>query len=149
MTRYYHATPKENLVPIMQHGIQIKFGEVYCSTNEETAARWICFTRRGSKEVITLPFNRPESDERMNIGTDHSPLMLKIIGAHEEGASFTSSETIPPEDIDWDNVMVYQNPFYSEEAEKAMKNALKQNQQMLMEAGAEAMKNDIIGDEEE
>jgi len=149
MTRYYHATPKENLTSIMRHGIQTRFGEVYCSTSEETAARWICFTRRGSKEIITLPFNRREGDERMNIGADHSPLMLKIIGAQEEGASFTSNETIPNEDIDWDGVMVYQNPFYSEEAEQAMKDALKHNQQMLMEAGAEAIKNDIIGDEEE
>ena len=149
MTRYYHATPRENLDSIMQHGILRRFGEVYCSTNEETAARWICFTRRGCKEVITLPFNRRENDERMNIGADHSPLTLKAIGAQEEGASFTSSETIPPEDIDWSNVIVYQNPFYSEEAERVMNDALKHNQQMLMEAGAEAIKNDIIGDEEE
>ena len=146
MTRYYHATSKENLTSIMQRGILRRFDGVYCSTNEETAARRICFTRRGCKEVMTLRFNSREGDERMRIGADHSPLTLKIIGAHEEGASFTSSETIPPEDIDWNNVMVYQNPFYSEEAEQAMNDALKHNQQMLMEAGAEAINNDLIGD---
>ena len=149
MTRYYHATPKDNLISIMRHGIQRRFGEVYCSTNEESAARWICFTRRGSKEIVTLPFNRLEGDKRMKYGIDHSPLLTKMLGIDEEGASFTSSETIPSKDIDWDKVMVYQNPFYSEEAEKVMKDSLKKNQEMLMEMGAEAMKNEILGDEEE
>ena len=149
MTRYYHATPKENLSSIMQHGIQTRFGEVYCSTAEESCARWICFTRMGAKEIITLPFSRPQGDKRMRLGTDHSPILTKMLGIDEEGASFTSSETIPPQDIDWGNVMVWQNPHYKPEAEQAMLVSLKQHQQMLMEAGAEAMKNEIIGDDEE
>ena len=149
MTRYYHATPKDNLISIMRHGIQRRFGEVYCSTSEESAARWICFTRRGSKEIVTLPFNRLEGDKRMKYGIDHSPLLTEMLGIDEEGASFTSSETIPSKDIDWDNVMVWQNPHYTPEAEQAMLASLKQNQQMLMKMGAEAMKNEILGDEEE
>ena len=114
MTRYYHATPKENLTSIMQHGIQTRFGEVYCSTAQDSAARWICFTRMGCKEIMTLPFNRPQGDKRMRLGTDHSPILTRLLGIDEEGASFTSSETIPPEDIEWGAVMVYQNPNYCE-----------------------------------
>tara|TARA_R100000900_G_scaffold84_2_gene127 strand:- start:508 stop:954 length:447 start_codon:yes stop_codon:yes gene_type:complete len=148
MTRYYHATPKDNLTSIMQHGIQARFGEVYCSTNEDSAARWICFTRMGCKEIITLPFNRPQGDKRMRLGTDHSPMMTKILGIDEEGASFTSSESIPPEDIEWGAVMVYQNPHYTAEAEQMMLKMLKQNQDALMRRGAEAMKNEIGVEEE-
>ncbi|QDP51866.1 MAG: hypothetical protein GOVbin4206_33 [Prokaryotic dsDNA virus sp.] len=149
MTRYYHATPKENLSSILQNGIEARFGEVYCSTSEETSARWICFTRRGSKEIITIPFSRPQGDKRMRLGADHSPVLTKILGVDEEGASFVSTETIPPKDILIDQINVWQNPFYSPEAEQALLKALKQNQDILMQAGADAIKNEIIGDEEE
>jgi hypothetical protein len=143
MTRYYHATPKENLGSIMRDGIQARFGEVYCSTDEDSAARWICFTRMGCKEIMTLPFNRPQGDKRMQLGADHSPILTKMFGIDEEGASFTSSETIPPEDIEWGAVMVYQNPHYTPEAEQMMLKALKQNQDTLMKAGAKAMKEEV------
>ena len=149
MTRYYHATPKENLGSILRMGIQMNFGEVYCSTSEESAARWIMFTRRGCKEVITIPFVRAQGDKRMRLGTDHSPMMTKILGIEEEGASFVSTESIPPKDILIDQIHVWQNPFYSPEAEQAMSLALKQHQNILMQAGADAIKNEIIGDEEE
>ncbi len=113
MTRYYHATPKNNLYPIMEQGIVSRFDGVYCSTSEETAVRWICFTRREAEEIVVLPFDRPEGDERMSIGVDHSPMMTNILGVSDEGASFVSSENIPMTDIDWEAVMVYKNPFYS------------------------------------
>ena len=148
MTRYYHATPKENLGSILRRGIQMNFGEVYCSTSEESAARWIMFTRRGSKEIITIPFVRAQGDKRMRLGTDHSPVMTKILGVDEEGASFVSTESIPPKDILIDQIHVWQNPFYSSEAEQSMLKMMKQNQDLLMNAGAEAMKKEI-GDEEE
>ena len=84
----------------------------------------------------------------MRLGTDHSPMMTKILGIDEEGASFTSSESIPPEDIEWGAVMVYQNPHYTPEAEQMMLKMLKQNQDALMRRGAEAMKNEIGVEEE-
>lgn len=127
MPRYYHATPKENLSSIMKDGIKAKFGEIYCSTHEETSARWICFSRMHCKEIITLPFDRPNGDNRMSIGTDHSPILTKILGVEEEGSSFVSSEAIPAEDIDWDNVVVYQNPHYTTEAELHWLKVIKQN----------------------
>lgn len=147
MTRYYHATPKENLTSILMTGIKARFGEVYCSTDEETSARWICFTRRDCKEIITLPFNRPQGDKRMSLGADHSPIMTRLLGVDDDGASFVSNESIPSKDIDWDSVRVYQNPFYSSEAGQAMLKMMKQNQDALMEEGAKAMK-DKIGEEE-
>tara|TARA_R100000406_G_scaffold23452_3_gene14910 strand:+ start:982 stop:1425 length:444 start_codon:yes stop_codon:yes gene_type:complete len=147
MTRYYHATPRDNLDSIMQHGIQMNFGEVYCSTDEESAARWICFTRRHSKEIMTLPFDRPDGDKRMRLGADHSPLMTKMLGIDDEGASFVSTESIPPKDIVIHEIHVWQNPFYTPKAEYDMLKMMKQNQDALMKAGAEVMKD--IGDEEE
>jgi hypothetical protein len=147
MTRYYHATPKENLTSILMTGIKARFGEVYCSTDEETSARWICFTRRDCQEIITLPFNRPQGDKRMSLGADHSPIMTRLLGVDDDGASFVSSETIPSKDIDWDAVMVYENPFYSSEAGQAMLKMMNDNQDALMEQGAKAMK-DNVGEQE-
>lgn len=112
MTRYYHATPKSNLYSIMEQGIVSRFDGVYCSTSQETAVRWICFTRREAEEIVVLPFDRAEGDERMSIGVDHSPVMTNILGVSDEGASFVSSENIPMTDIDWEAVMVYKNPLY-------------------------------------
>ena len=147
MTRYYHETPKENLESILQNGIQVKFEGVYCSTNENTAARWICFTRMGCKEIITIPFDRPQGDKRMSYGQDHSPILTKLLGVDEEGASFISSETIPPKDIDIDNIMIWQNSFYTKEAEIAMLKMVKNNQDLLMKAGAEEMKKEVGEDD--
>tara|TARA_R100001198_G_C5110257_1_gene138134 strand:- start:95 stop:544 length:450 start_codon:yes stop_codon:yes gene_type:complete len=149
MPRYYHATPKENLGSILRHGIQAHLGYIYCSTSEETSARWICFTRRGSKEIITISFNRPDGDKRMQLGTDHSPLMTKFIGVNEEGASFVSTETIPPKDIDLDNIMVWKNPFYSVEYEKEMERVKNLRKDMLADIGASMLKDAIFGSEEE
>lgn len=120
MTRYYHATPKSNFNSIVEKGIISRFGEVYCSTSEETAARWICFTRRDAEQIMVLPFDRPEGDERMSIGVDHSPMMTQLLGVSDEGASFVSSESIPMTDIDWEAVMVYENPFYQPELAQQM-----------------------------
>ena len=120
MTRYYHATPKSNFNSIVEKGILARFGEVYCSTSEETAARWICFTRPAEEQVMVLPFDSPEGDERMSIGVDHSPMMTQLLGVSDEGASFVSSESIPMTDIDWEAVMVYENPFYQPELAQEM-----------------------------
>mgnify|MGYP003132091626 FL=1 len=147
MPRYYHATPKENLTSIMKDGIQAQFGLVYCSTHEETSARWVCFSRMHSKEIVTLPFDRPNGDKRMSLGTDHSPILTKILGVEEEGASFVSSESIPTEDIDWDGIMVYQNPHYTKEAELQWLKMMKENKKILLEAGSNAMKR-LVGEEE-
>ncbi len=149
MPRYYHATPKENLGSILGRGIVTCFGYVYCSTSEGTAARWICFSRRGSKEIITIPFDRPDGDKRMQLGTDHSPILTKMLGVSEEGASFVSTETIPPSDIDLDNIMVWKNPFYSIESERTMKALKNSNKDMLVDVGASMLKDAITGDEEE
>ena len=129
MTRYYHATPKSNLYSIMEQGIISRVDGVYCSTSEETAARWICFTRREAEEIVVLPFDRAEGDERMSIGIDHSPMMTNILGVSDEGASFVSSENIPMTDIDWEAVMVYKNPFYSPELTQAMEDLKKKQEE--------------------
>lgn len=129
MTRYYHATPKSNLYPIMEQGIVSRFDGVYCSTSEETAVRWICFTRREAEEIVVLPFDRAEGDKRMSIGIDHSPMMTNILGVSDEGASFVSSENIPMTDIDWEAVMIYKNPFYQPELSQAMEELKKKQEE--------------------
>ena len=160
MPRYYHATPKENLGSILGRGILTCFGHVYCSTSEETAARWICFSRRGSKEIITIPFDRPDGDKRMQLGTDHSPIMTRMLGVSEEGASFVSTETIPPTDIDLDNIMVWKNPFCHSETNEYhntsrfedVKGEVKNdnhNKDMLADIGASVLNDAFTGDEEE
>tara|TARA_R110001632_G_C11187297_1_gene401600 strand:+ start:198 stop:614 length:417 start_codon:yes stop_codon:yes gene_type:complete len=130
MTRYYHATDIDNLQSIMRRGI-LAVPYVYCSTAEETAARWMSFTRYGSKQIVTLPFDREEGDPSMSIGIDHSPLMTQLVGVDDDGSSFTSSETIPPEDIDFNSIMVYENPYYNEEARKMYENVAKINAQIV------------------
>ena len=125
MTRYFHATPKSNFNSIVQKGIIAYFEGVYCSTSEETAARWVCFKRRDAEQIMVLPFDRPEGDERMTIGIDHSPMMTQLLGVSDEGASFVSSESIPMTDIDWEAVMVYDNPFYQPELAQEMEEQLK------------------------
>jgi len=129
MTRYYHATPKSNLDSIIEQGIISRFDGVYCSTSEQTALRWICFTRREAEEIMVLPFDRPEGDERMSIGADHSPMMTNILGVSDEGASFVSSEDIPMRDIDWEAVMVYDNPFYAPELAQQMEQLKKKQEE--------------------
>jgi len=129
MTRYYHATPKSNLDSIIEQGIISRFDGVYCSTSEQTALRWICFTRREAEEIMVLPFDRPEGDERMSIGADHSPMMTNILGVSDEGATFVSSEDIPMRDIDWEAVMVYDNPFYAPELAQQMEQLKKKQEE--------------------
>ena len=111
--RLYHATPMENLGGIMAEGIKPFFGCVYASTNQETAARWIMFTRMWSKEVVVLPFYKEESE--IEPGWDHSPVMLNIIGADPEGASYTC-DAVAAEDILFDQAWKYQNPHFNQAA---------------------------------
>tara|TARA_R100000479_G_scaffold175457_1_gene126554 strand:- start:280 stop:636 length:357 start_codon:yes stop_codon:yes gene_type:complete len=111
LTTYYHATPYENFFSIMEEGIRKSWGGVYCSTDMDTAAKWICFTRATSKKIMVLSFKRDSS--LMELGIDHSPVMTKMLGVDDDSASFVSPDGIPPEDIIWDDVMIYENPFYA------------------------------------
>ena len=67
----------------------------------------------------------------MSIGIDHSPLMTQLVGVNDDGASFTSNEAIPPEDIDFAHIMVYENPHYNEEARKMYEKVAKINAQIV------------------
>ena len=134
---YYHATPEENVMPILREGIKGGFGgEVYASKDPDLARRWISFTNRGSPKIATIPFWRDEDDPRMSPGMDHSPMMIDMLMGPDyeghEGGSVVSNETIPPEDL-LPNMMAqgtpsnedrsagnpgiesYDNPMYSEE----------------------------------
>ena len=101
---YYHATPEENVMPILREGIKGGFGgEVYASKDPELARRWISFTNRGSKQIGTIPFWRDEDDPRMSQGMDHSPRLVSMLMGPDyetgEGDAVVSNETIPPEDL--------------------------------------------------
>ena len=141
MPMYYHATPTENLDPILREGIRSNFGEVYASLDPEIARRWISMTRRDSPQVSVIPFWRDEGDPRMTPGADHSPVMLSMLGFDPnevgEQASFVSSEPIPPQDI-WPDAMenerspgilTYPNPMYVE----GMAEMMEKVRQMQME----------------
>ena len=93
LTTYYHATPYENLHSIMGEGIRRSWGGVYCSTVMETSAKWICFTRPQSKKIVVLPFKRLKSQM--------------------DYASFVCAEGIPASDIVWEDVRVFENPFFA------------------------------------
>tara|TARA_R110002020_G_scaffold232118_1_gene443466 strand:+ start:477 stop:845 length:369 start_codon:yes stop_codon:yes gene_type:complete len=111
--RLYHATPEKNVVGILTEGIKPNFGEVYASTNWETAVKWIGFTRMWSNRIAVIAFDVPKSE--VQIGIDHSPIMLNIIGASHEGASFTLNRTVTNREIDFMAVEVYVNPFFNPE----------------------------------
>jgi hypothetical protein len=112
MIRLYHATPIENLGSILKEGIKPSFGLVYASTDKDTAAKWISFTRMWSKEIVVIAFDKNESE--IELGNDHSPMMLKLIGANPEGASYTC-DAVAPEEIILKDVWKYQNPFYNKD----------------------------------
>ena len=116
LTTYYHATPYENFFSIVQKGIKKNYDGVYCSTDMDTAAKWISFTRATSKKIMVLPFKRDSS--LMELGIDHSPVMTKMLGVDDDSASFVSPDEIPPEDIIWDDVMIFENPFYAGDEEE-------------------------------
>tara|TARA_R110002167_G_scaffold51627_3_gene149259 strand:+ start:2394 stop:2747 length:354 start_codon:yes stop_codon:yes gene_type:complete len=111
LTTYYHATPYENLHSIMGEGIRRSWGGVYCSTVMETSAKWICFTRPQSKKIVVLPFKRLKS--QMDYGSDHSPMLTKMMGVDDVSASFVCAEGIPASDIVWEDVRVFENPFFA------------------------------------
>ena len=110
---YWHATPYENLTSILGNGIQPRFGEVYCSTNIDASARWICFTRQDAEKVVLIPFKANPDD--MSLGVDHSPMMTKMLGVDDEGASYVYNDTVKPRMIVFDDIRVVENPFYNKE----------------------------------
>ena len=110
LTTYYHATPYENFFSITREGIRKSWGGVYCSTDMDTSAKWICFTRATSKKIMVLPFRRDSS--LMELGVDHSPMMTRMLGVDDDSASFVSPDGIPSQDILWDEVRIYDNPLY-------------------------------------
>ena len=77
----------------------------------DTSAKWICFTRPTSKKIMVLAFKRDSS--QMELGVDHSPMMTKILGVDDDSASFVNPKGIPSQDILWDEVRIYDNPFYA------------------------------------
>ncbi|MAI40431.1 MAG: hypothetical protein CMA09_03945 [Euryarchaeota archaeon] len=115
---YWHASPHENLTSILGNGIQPRFGEVYCSTNLEASARWICFTRRDAEKVVLIPFTANPDD--MSLGVDHSPMMTKMLGVPDEGASYVYGETVNFKQIVFDDIRIVDNPFYSEKMKEMM-----------------------------
>ena len=44
-----------------------------------------------------------------------------MLGIDPEMASFVSNEPIPSEDIDWENAMQYENPFFVEGMEEKLR----------------------------
>lgn len=143
MPMYYHATPTENLDPILREGIRSNFGEVYASLDPEIARRWISFTNRQSPHVSVIPFWRDEGDPRMTPGADHSPMMLAMLGFDpnevSQQASWVSNEPIPPQDI-WPDAMenerspgilTYENPMFDENYAQMMEQIRQMNQQHM------------------
>jgi len=131
MIRYYHATPYDNLISILSTGLKTQFGEIYCSTSQETAVRWVSFTRMYSDKICVLSFDREEGDDTMRIGNDHSPIMTKLLGVDDEGASYVSTRSIPTSDLNWDDIVTYDNPFYNEEYAKQHENMMKHNRKIF------------------
>tara|TARA_R110000765_G_scaffold422281_1_gene529212 strand:- start:2308 stop:2769 length:462 start_codon:yes stop_codon:yes gene_type:complete len=100
---YYHATPEENVMPILQEGIKPSFGEVYASKDPELARRWVSFTNRQSPKIGVIPFWRDEGDSRIKPGTDHSRTLVDMLMGPDykghEGGSVVSQEAIPNTDL--------------------------------------------------
>jgi hypothetical protein len=115
---YWHATPYDNLTSILGNGIQPRFGEVYCSTNVDASARWICFTRQNAEKVVLIPFTANPDD--MSLGVDHSPMMTKMLGVDDEGASYVYNQTVNPRQIVFDDIRVVENLFYNPKIEEMM-----------------------------
>lgn len=115
---YWHATPYDNLTSILGNGIQPRFGEVYCSTNLDASARWICFSRPNAEKVVLIPFKANPND--MREGVDHSPMMTKILGVEDEGASYVYNDTVKPRMIVFDDIRLIDNPFYNSNIQEMM-----------------------------
>ncbi len=115
---YWHASPHENLTSILGNGIQPRFGEVYCSTNLEACARWICFTRQDAEKVVLIPFRANPDD--MSLGVDHSPMMTEMLGVPDEGASFVYNQTVNPRQFIFDDIRLVDNLFYNPKVKEMM-----------------------------
>ena len=115
---YWHASPHENLTSILGNGIQPRFGEVYCSTNLEACARWICFTRQDAEKVVLIPFRANPDD--MSLGVDHSPMMTEMLGVPDEGASFVYNQTVNPRQFIFDDIRLVDNLFHNPKVKEMM-----------------------------
>ncbi len=115
---YWHASPYENLTSILGNGIQPRFGEVYCSTNLEACARWICFTRQDAEKVVLIPFRANPDD--MRLGVDHSPMMTEMLGVPDEGASYVYNQTVNPRQFIFDDIRLVDNLFYNPKVKEMM-----------------------------
>lgn len=115
---YWHASPYENLTSILGNGIQPRFGEVYCSTNLDACARWICFTRPNAEKVALIPFEANPDD--MRLGVDHSPRLTEMLGVPDEGASYVYGQTVNFRQIVFDDIRIVDNPFYDKKVKEMM-----------------------------
>ena len=113
---YWHATPYSNFHSIVEKGLLRSWGGVYCSTERETAVKWICFTRSQEEKIMAIPFKKNPKD--MELGMDHSPIMTKMLGVEDDSASFVYPKAIPANEIMWDMVVIYDNPFYAKKEEE-------------------------------
>jgi len=108
---YWHATPAENLTSIISNGLKPGFdGVSYFSDDPVKCALWMSFCRRDAKEIIAIPFEIEESE--MRLGIDHSPMMTKMLGIEDEGASFVNPNVLRFRDhCDISLIKVFQNTF--------------------------------------
>lgn len=113
---YWHATPYSNFRSIVEKGLLRSWGGVYCSTVQETAVKWICFTRATEDKIMAIPFKKNPRD--MELGADHSPWMTRMLGVDDDSASFVYPNAIPAHEIIWDMVVVYDNPLYTQKEEE-------------------------------
>jgi hypothetical protein len=110
---YYHATDYDNLMSIFEKGILPKFGEIYSTEDPDLAAKWICFTKIQSRKIIVIPYRADTSTHKP--ASDHSPMMLTLLGAPSDSKVFVTKETIPPEDIILNEIVQMPNPCFNEE----------------------------------
>lgn len=108
---YWHATPSTNFISIIVNGLQPGFGgKSYFSNDPSKCALWMAFTHREDKEIYAIPFEIEES--KMELGVDHSPMLSKMFGFDDEGASFTYSGVLSFRDhVNMDDIRIFQNTF--------------------------------------
>jgi len=110
---YYHATPFSNLYSIMAEGIKPNFGTIYSTDTKELSVSWICFTNRGVRKIIVVPYRAEPKTHRP--ATDHSPMMLTILGAPPGAKVYETSKAIEPKQIMVEDILIYDNPCFDKD----------------------------------
>tara|TARA_R100000742_G_C4216546_1_gene41480 strand:+ start:218 stop:640 length:423 start_codon:yes stop_codon:yes gene_type:complete len=115
---YYHATPFSNLSSIMAKGLVPTYNGLYSSESKELSVSWICMTNQDIKKIMVIPYKADPKTHRP--ASDHSLMMLRILGAPVDTKVYVTYEVVKPNQIILEDILTYDNPCYNPNVKEQM-----------------------------